>query len=432
MKKTTQGILLSGNSMATLTGDIGGKTKDVAIETSSSSSQKFVSWGENNDMPSLIAQELGRNAILYRAYEFNQRVHAGEGLSYYKVVVKGGKRYIEFFEDSEIDEWFGENDVNGWLWNALTSDYEATGNIFPELVMNLGRNKIARLFRQDPFMCRWGKQDASKRDVTQLFVHAEFEKFKEQDATVLDVLNSKMPLEDLLSRKSGFNFVLRVRPVSLGRYYYETSGPEVLINSGTLQISRDIKTTMKSLLKNQATMLWHIEISDEYMEFRYGKNNWLKLSNDKTKREKAFKEIKDEIDKYLAGAENAGKTLLTGCYYRNGNKQSGVVITPLKNQLEKGAWLPDLQQMISDIYQGMGVDPSSVGGFGNQNRTMNSGSEKKNSFSITESTFSADQAITTSPFMFVAKYNGWLKRIPNLRFGVVKSPEEMMSNETPS
>lgn len=432
--KGTIGILIGDNSVLSLADAPKGKPAAPIAEQTNANTKKYIFWGDNNDLPQQVITEMGKNEFLYRANEFNKDVHFGGGVTYYKEVKKNGQRYIEFINDSEINDWMEANEAQ-LLYKAFVNDYETLGNIFPEMLLTTNRAKIARMFRHDAAWCRWAKQDPTKREVLSLYINSDWSQDKETYTEEITALNSRFPIENM-QQGNKFNYAYRIRPVSSGRYYYEMCNAEVLINSTTLEIHSDIKRTMRAILKNQATIRWHIEITQEYLESRYGKVEWVKIKDDTTRYTKALKEVKEEIDKYLAGADNAGKSLLTGCYYdKSGNKISGVHITALKNEIEKGQWIPDQQQLANEIFMGMGVDPSAVGGFANQNRSMNSGSEKKNSFQIINSTFASDQLITLAPFAFVARYNGWFNRIPGLKFGVLPPTEQLITqpdNNTPN
>ncbi|MFA6261089.1 MAG: hypothetical protein WC760_06455 [Bacteroidia bacterium] len=416
-----KGGLIAGKQSLLSIADSKGIKKEPVAPTATDSADYAV-WGTDNTLPAEIITQLGKNEIAFRACEFNKSVHLGAGIVYYKEVVKDGQPFAQYFKDSEIDDWFLENEVNEWLFKAFVEDYETLGNIFPEHILSNDRKKIVRLMRHDASWCRWGKQDSSSREIKKLFINSDWEADRKSDRTEVEVLNSRFPLMDLQSKK-GFNYIQRIRPVSNGRYYYELANVEVLINSETLAIAADLKTTLKAILKNQILPMWHIEITEDYLQFRFGKKEFEKIQNDAKRYADALTEVKNEIDEYLAGAANAGKTITSSVMYdRQGKKIPGVEITPLKNQLEKGAWIPDQEFYANSIYQGMGVDASSVGGFSNQNRTMNSGSEKKNSFQISSATFMADQMITLAPLVFVARYNEWFKRHPGLKFAVNPSP----------
>lgn len=420
--KSHIGIITGASSVLSAKSDKPVKPTSANVEKSTSG-DAWVGWGDDNNLPNRVMEEFGKNEILFRANEFNKSVHGGAGIEFYKEVKDKTGKYIEYFDDAEIEDFFLENEVNNGLHKAFVEDYENLGNIFPELVLTNDRQKIARIFRQHASWGRWEKQDKTKREVMNLLVNSDWETLKKDDTLTIPALNTNFPLMDLQTRTSGFNFIQHIKPITTGRYYYEMCNCEVLINSQTLDIATDLKRTLRAILKNQATLKWHIEITDEYLQFKYGRTAYAKMQDDPNAYAEALKSAKDEIDTYLTKPENAGKTLVTGCYYKNGDKVPYVTITSLKNQLEKGVWIPDQEFAANAIYQGMGVDASSVGGFSNQNRTMNSGSEKKNSFEISNATFFGDQQITLAPLVFAARYNGWFKKYPNLKFRV-------MPNET--
>lgn len=424
-------ILIGGSSLISVKSNKRTKPSDVIVEKTTGMNP-FVEWGTNNLLPVEVMTEFGRNEILFRANEFNKSIHAGAGVEFYLEIRDKTGKFIEYFDDAEIQDFFLENEVNEGLHKSFVEDYENLGNIIPELILSNDRKKIARIFRHDASWGRWEKQDKTKREVFNLYLNADWSKYNEDETAIVPVLNSRYPLMDLQTRTSGFNFIQRIRPVTSGRYYYEMNNCEVLINSETLEIAADLKRTLRSILKNQATLKWHIEISIEYLEFKYGKAAFEKMKDDPTAYKEALDKAKKEIDDYLVGPENAAKTIITGAVYdRNGNKTPHVTITSLKNQLEKGAWIPDMQQAANSIYQGMGVDASSVGGFGNQNRTMNSGSEKKNSYEISSASFYGDQQITLAPLVFAARYNGWFKKYPNLKFAVTPNPTDTFKSDIP-
>jgi hypothetical protein len=432
--KSNIGILTGADSVLSVSSAKPTKPASVNVEKTTTSNP-YVFWGDDNRLPIRVMAEFAKNEILFRANEFNKSVHAGAAVEYYLEKKDSKGKYIEYFEDSEIEDFFLENEINNGLYKSFVEDYENLGNIAPEHILSNDRSKIARIFRHSIDWCRWEKQDPSKREILHLYINSDWDNYKKADTAIVPVLDSRFPLWDLQRRASGTNFIQRIRPITTGRFYFEMCNCEVLINSGTLEVAADLKRTLRAILKNQATLKWHIEITDEYLQFKYGKTAFEKMKDDAAAYKNALSEAKSEIDTYLTGPDNAAKTLVTGCYYdRNGVKIPYVTITSLKNQLEKGAWIPDQEFAANAIYQGMGVDASSVGGFGNQNRTMNSGSEKKNSFDISSATFYGDQQITLAPLVFAARFNGWFKRFPNLKFAVAPSPTTTIrsTTETPA
>ena len=422
-------IMVGNLSVLSMGKDKPSKPSDVRVERTTAV-EPYVSWGDDNQLPQRVMTELSKNEILFRANEFNKSIHGGAGVEFYKEVRDKSGKYIEYFEDNEIQDFFLENEINEGLHKAFVEDYENIGNIAPEHILSNDRKKIARIFRHDMSWCRWEKQDKAKREILNLYINSDWESYKKEESVIVPVLDSRFPLMDLQTRTRGSNFIQRIRPITTGRYYFEMCNCEVLITSETLAIAADLKRTLRAILKNQATLKWHIEITTDYLEFKYGKTAFAKMQDDPGAYTAAMEAAKKDIDDYLAGPENAAKTILTGCYYdnRTGNKIPHVLITSLKNQLEKGAWIPDQEFAANAIYQGMGVDASSVGGFSNQNRTMNSGSEKKNSYEISSATFYGDQQITLAPLVLAARYNGWFAKYPNLKFAVAPTPADTVKS----
>lgn len=392
--------------------------KEARVEYMSNS-LPYVSWGAGNNLPFLVTQEIERNEILVRANNFNKSIHVGGGLIYYKEVISGGQIRIERFDDPEIEDWLEEN-MADYLWKNIVENYETLGMPVTEMLTTTDRNYIARMVCKDTAWCRWEKQNSSSMDVENLYYHADWRMVRNiNDLLKISALNSKFPLQDLLSRRAGSNFIFRIPPIENNRFYYPLMNAEVLLNSGTLDIYSDIKRTIRALLKNQSTIIWQIEVFEQYFIGKLGQQEWQKICNDPIKREAEFAKVQSKIDKYLAGADNAGKSLMTGAVYdKQGKPLSGIIVKPLNNAFKDGAWIPDQQQAINDIYAGYEVDPSSVGGFQNKERTMNSGSEKESSFWNSSSTMFTERLVTFMPFYFVARVNGWTKRHKRFRWGV--------------
>lgn len=426
-KKTapTMALMVSGGSM--LKSEIKALPNEAKVEKTANNT-KYVKWGEENDLPIKILKEFGRNEILFRANEFNKAMHLGSGVRYYLEKIVDGQLVNQFILDPEIDDWMEENNAQ-ILYKSLVEDYENLGNIYPEIILSKDKKTIARIFRKDASWIRCAKQ-AKSGEVETVFLNADWvDNYREADNEEIDVLDSRQPLYDLQQRQPNKSYIYRLRPIATNRFYYDQANAEVLMASGTLAMQWDVKTSLRSLYKNQTTILWQIEVDEQYMMSRYGRSNWEKWKNTKPAEIKSkYEEVHKEVNDYLAGPDNAGKTMLTGCYHdARGNKVSGITITSLDNKLKNGAWIPDLQQFANDIYAGMGVDASAAGGFYNMNNKMNSGSEKKSAFFNTQATLFSERLITLSPFFLAARYNGWIeryKKIGRLKFGVLDTNAE--------
>lgn len=71
-----------------------------------------------------------------------------------------------------------------------------------------------------------------------------------------------------------------------------------------------------------------------------------------------------DINKYLAGVDNTGKSLVT-LVKENSSEwcvQSGKIeVVAVDDKLKTGAWVPDSTAADAQIVQGFGIDPSQIG-----------------------------------------------------------------------
>lgn len=399
-------------------------------EVTQADSNPYAKWGDNNDKPNLILAEIEKNEVVYRANEFNKATHIGKGLTYFKPVIENGQRRIEFLIDQEIEDWMEANNIQ-YVMKHLVEQYENVGNTFPELILSKDRRKIARLLSKDASWSRWGKQNPSSGLVDKHFYTSDWANAKKENWSETVVLNSTFPLEDLMANTKDFNFIYRIPPIQTNRFYYDMASVEILMNSGTLELMNLNAQALKAMMKNQMGAYWHVEITEDYFNWKYGAAEWQKIKASKTKRDKAYSEIREEIEKYLTGPDSKGKIIITGCMFdRNtGKKIPGISFTQLEHKIKQGEWIPELQQYIANIFYGMGVDPATIG-VGNQERTMNSGSEKKSAFWNTQATLFNERLITLMPINFISRVNGWYAK--GIRFGYIDEDTNVPISGTPT
>lgn len=416
-------------STAVLTGKTVAK-KDLIIEQKFNN-RKIILWGDNNLLPQEILEHIEQDEVVYRANEFNKATHFGLGLTYFTERRIKNEIVKEYIEIPEVDDWFEENDIQR-LYLEMVNDYESLSNPFTGMVLSKDKSKIARVLRKQAPWCRWGKQ-ADSGKVESMFYHSDWsETGSENEAVQYDVLSTFDPLNDLLSRSIAKEYIFRLKPIASNRFFYDFASVEVLINSGNFEDKKLTKTALRALLKNQMGALWHIEITEKYLAWKMGKSVQELLEVDAKIKQSEFTKVKAEIDKWLSGPENQGKTLLTLKYLDKDTRtmESGVIITPLASKLKTGDWIPGMQQYQADTYTAMGVDPSTVG-ISNQKDGMNSGSEKKNAFSNTQATIMIERINTLAPLYFAARFNGWTKKYKGFKLGVMDKEISQPLNSNP-
>lgn len=423
-------ILAEGNSIITLAADasleVNPKTlpKETKVEKLMTAFP-WVMWGDENLLPDEIIKQIAKDEVVFRSNEFNKATHFGKGLTYYQA--KRTKDGVEkdYTSIPEVDDWMDANNIDR-LFLELIEDYETLGNPISSMVLSKDRSKIALMLRKQAAWCRWEKQDSIKRKVSRLYYNADWSMYLPGDNVIYDVLDINFPVDDLKARTKNFEFIYRQKPISSKRFYYDMANVEVLINSGNLEMRDLLRGFYKSRLKNGLGAAYEIVVTTEYLKSRVKAEDRDKLANDPNFTRGVLKAIKEEVDKWLSGSDNQGKTLIHTSFKENlkGGFEyvKGITINKIDTKLEVDGILKSVQQITAQNFLAMGVDPSNIG-LSNQADGMNSGSEKKNAFYNTQATMGIDRLNTLNPFFFVARYNGWTKKYPGFTWAVDDMPE---------
>lgn len=427
-------IIAGGNSIievTTLATEVDIKTypKETIVEKITSS-DKFVYWGDDNLLPARILKEIEKDEVVFRSNEFNKATHLGLGLNY-GIEEKTKEGIVRTYQSiPEVEDWMEENQAQR-LSLELIEDYESLGNSIPSMVLSKNRQQIARMIRKQASWCRFAKQDPKTRMVNTMHYNADWESYKAEDDVIIDVLDINFPIEDLQQRTRAFEFVYRLKPVSAGRYYYDFANVEVLMNSDNFSIRDMLKGFYKSRLKNGLGAAFHIKVTESYLKTRVKQDEQKKLDTDPSFRRTVLNEIKNEVDKWLAGPDNGGKIVISTLFkeqLKNGYEYvDGIKIEKIDTSLAVEGWLPSIQQIQAQSFLAMGVDPSTIG-LSNQKDGMNSGSEKKNAFYNTQATLHIDRLNTLAPFFFVARFNGWTKKYPGFKWFFEDQPQILHAN----
>lgn len=379
-------------------------------------------WGSNNNLPLEIIDAIQKDEVIFQSNEFNKASHYGNGLNYYKEIRTKGGMEKDYTSIAEVDDWIEENNANA-LFLEFIEDYESLGNRVPAMILNRGRNYIARMERKQASWCRWKKQNPDTRKIETLLYNSDWRYMNKEWIQEIPVLNVFDPINDLLARAEkgkAPEFIYRTKCFTSNRYYYDLANVEVLINSGNLEMIDMLKAAYKSLTKNSLGVAWHIEPTEDYCKRRVSASDLNKWETDAAFRTTILNAIKKEVDDWLTGPENQGKSLLVPKFRnpRTGEFESGITITQLDDKIKQDKWLPNMQQYHAENYRAMGVDPSNTG-ISNKNDGMNSGSEKKNAFFNQKATLGIDRIHTLMPFQFVARFNQWTKKYKGFKWEVI-------------
>ncbi len=395
----------------------------------------IVPWGETNNLPQQIIEKAQLSPDLSTGLLFNILATYGDSVipCRYEYDAKEKKRHtIPVYNDQEINDFFEQNDINGYLIEQIT-DLSFFYNVFPEIILNRkssAQRKIVELNHKEAAFSRWGEMDEKSGKIENHFYHPDWEYGSQMntDAERTPVLDSKRPLFDLLERigrnprRNGtmkddrdFRYIIPVNFPTPGRTYYQRPYWYSIIESGWYDFAIKIPEFKKYILNNGMTIKYIIYLTDDYFPDIFAREG---ITDEEERKTRIAAEY-TSFNTYLAGAKNAGKSMVSFCKTSpDGKKEYRVEIKALENTMKGGEYLEDSGEVSNMIAYSLGVHPSLIGAAPGKTGGSMSGSDKRELFTIKQALLKPIRDRLLKPLYLVKHINGWAKdihfTIPNI------------------
>ncbi len=401
-----------------------GKGKSPAIEAPTpkilliNSILNVAPWGEWNLFPQEVIEAANFSTIIPAVLEWKAKAMYSSGLVYGTVVndPTTGEESLKPMFDPYIDAWLKRTNYKRQILQ-LAMDYYWFYNTFPSLVLSKDRSEIAAVFAYKADMCRLQRQNIDNNNsIDNCYINANWS----VGGGLLNSLTVPMfdttydPVASLQSRKDSDIYMFPCQYPTPGRIYYSLAPWDSLRSSGWAEVAKGIPEFKKSLLQNQLTIKYHIEVSISWWKWKYP--SW-----DTFSQADRLKKMEEELKKFndiLTGSTNAGRSIMSTFQFdqHSMKEYAGWRITAIDDKLKDGMYVEDSQEASSHHYSALGVDPTLLGNSPGKGMGAGSGSDKRVAFNIYVNNCKADQDIILEPFNFAADYNGWTKKYPNFQF----------------
>ena len=385
---------------------------------------EVVPWGEDNDLPAQIIEKIGKSHDLSSNMFFNTQL--GYGLGIMPVRIKPSVNntgeikmsYEPVTDNTEINAFFENNDVSGWLLEQLT-DLNYFYHCFSSVLLNgdsPDTRKIVELRHRDASFLRFQKMNEGGVIENCLYSPLWGEGDQTDDDIVpINLLDSHNPIIDL-KRKIGreynvkgqkkdektFEYIISVNLPSPGRSYYRKPPWYALIESGWYDFALLIPEFKKAILTNQMTIKYMVYIEDNYFKRIFAEEN---IKDDKAKKERVKKEYSD-IQTFLSNSKNAGKAVFGRMYYNtDGKERKDVVIEVMENHFKGGEYIEDSEEVSNILAYGLGVHGSIIGSHGKSKNI--SGTEARELFMIKQAIQKPIRDRLLKPLYLIKAINKW-------------------------
>lgn len=382
-----------------------------------------VYWGESNDLPLTTIDKIYKNPVVASGTFFNVLVLYGQGVVYGRMLDVNGKRqFVQTDDVEEINTFFEENDINGYLLEQAT-DMVTLFNCFPEIIFNReNKRKVVNLLSKEAAFSRWEEMDPETAVIRHHFYSAKWGKSmeREKDIVVTPVLDSRWPLRDLkirtgrLTDEKGskkdlqeLRYIIPLNFPTPGRSYYQKPYYFSIFESGWYDYACKIPEFKNALLDNQMVIKYHVELSEDYFPKIFSEEG---ITEDEKKKARVKAEYA-ALNKFLSSQKNSGKSVISFVSFTpDGKEKRRMKINVLENLFKGGEYIDDSEEASNIMSYGMGVHPSLIGSAPGKSKTIN-GTEARELWIIKQALMKPMRDRLLMPLNLIKAINEWPKEI---------------------
>lgn len=376
---------------------------------------QYISFGSDNKLPFEVIRLIGVDEVMSQNKLFNVLTCYGSGQKYMDIDSEKPTK------DIDIKKWLLHNNIASFMLEQAT-DMKYFFFCVSVIILSNDGTKITKLRHKEACYCRFEKAD-EKGKINHVF-YGNFRKssLQEKDIECIRLLDEKDPLgelEVLMGREPGSDgkaqkptnerkFAILVRFPTPGCQYYPIPYYTSIFRGDWFDIKRLIGKGKKAKLKNHASVKYQVEVHRDFWQ------NILEEERitDPVSQVERIKKEKENIKKFVAGIENSGKVWITGYYMDpNGKENRMVRINLIDTGKEGGDWSEDIQEASNITCYGDNIHPNLVGATPGKSQSNNSGSDKRELFTLKQSLEIAFHDLMYTPHNVVIYYNSWSEKV---------------------
>ena len=354
-------------------------TEPDAMAKSKASALPYAIWGPDNDQPQRIIDQNMQETTSAGALKFKIAAHFGKGLYWYRESISNGKeiRTPMMLKElpAEMQEFCHNNDLQNFQY-GIVSNYE-WHEFFPiQYICNAAYNKIMWVSQKRTKDIRIGKRNARTGEIPNFYLSALWPKPKEEQVAVIPAFDKNFPFEVA-------NGIYKHGWPSVDKDYYPT--PYWQSNLEWVRVAMKIPRWISSNIDNSVNIKYHVEIPEQYFIDLYPDKMFPESKTAcREARKQAEIDIKAEIDKCLAGADNAQKIFYTkfATDPTTNQPRPGWKINVLNNEMQDGAWLNADATAAARISSAHSVNPSLTALVTGSTLNVGSGSDTREKFNV--------------------------------------------------
>ncbi|QIP16817.1 hypothetical protein G8759_31330 [Spirosoma aureum] len=375
-------------------------------------------WGEGNDFPQRIRNLYNKDPLIPQTLGKTASMLVGKGVMAVEIDLDdNGDEIVRAVRDPEINEFIHSLHFRKYL-HKTAGHVAWFFNAFPEPIVTKNRKKILYLNPLPADECRWCRM-TPEGDLPYVYLNANWPNATTSDAHVKQIhaLDAgRWDKADWLREQRFFNCIYPISYPTPGFRFYSLAHHHSIVESGWLDVHLAVPEFKKFLMKNQVSLKYHFKVDATYWGMTYG-DAYTKGTPDAKRAIK--KTWLEGMNKALTDVEKAGGSIITEMTWDKEKKVfiDHIQIEPITDAMKDGKYIEDNLEAASNILYAFGLDPVLLGFAGGANQAARSGgSDKREAYLIALQMLAPFRDMLLEPLEFVAEYNGWKARFPNLRF----------------
>lgn len=375
----------------------------------------YVKFGTDNQLPFEIIKMIGVDEVMSQNKLFNVITCYGAGLKYMDVDTEKPTTH------PDIKKWMRRNNLPTFQLEQAT-DMKYFFFCVSVIILSQDGRSINRLVHKEACYCRFEKARNGKINHVIYANYRSNASLAPSDYEVIRLLDPRDPMGELMVlmgrepgrdgltkvRTSERKFAVLVRFPTPGFQYYPIPYYTSIFRGDWYDIKRLIGKGKKAKLRNHASVKYQVEVHKDYWSNICTEE---RITDPLLKLERIKKE-KENIKNFVSSIENSGKVWITGYYIDpNGREVKMVRINVIEAGKEGGDWSEDIQEASNITCYGDNIHPNLVGATPGKSQSNNSGSDKRELFTLKQALEIPFHDLMNIPHNIVIEYNGWSEKV---------------------
>lgn len=379
---------------------------------------EYVPFGADDQLPFEIIHKIGENMVMSQNKLFNVLTCYGQGVRFFDLDTEKKTK------DAEVRLFEFRNQLNRFFVEQCLDMKYFFFTVTVVILDNEG-DHIVQLRHKEACYCRFERADKDGHIKHILYANWRNGSVQGDEVEVIDLLDLDDPWGDLMTRMGKMpnphtgermkptkerKFAVVTRFPTPGFQYYPVPFYSAIFRDAWYDIYELIGKGKRAKIRNSAPPRFQVEVHKDYWDNLCDQEG----ISDPVKRKKRIKKELKNIEDFISGNENIGKTWVTGYYVdpASGKEVRMVRVFDVEaGKKEGGDWSDDVQEAANSICYGDNVHPNLVGATPGKSGMNNSGSDKRELFLLKQACETAFHDILLLPFRVLLHYNGWSDRI---------------------